>query len=133
MALGPLVRGDDWKFTITVLDSDGVPVDIALSAVWLTFKSKAVLGQPDSNAEFQVKNLSIAAGTGDDPDNIPATGIVVLRAAWDSAGAAPPDKSLMPIGSYNYDVQYKDVTSGAITTIASGNVSVSEQVTEATT
>lgn len=127
MALSTLVRGDDWKFTGTVLDPLGTPVNIAGGSVWLTFKSKATLGQPDSAAEFQVLDLDVQDVN--DPDNVVASGIVVLRAAWNTAGSSPPSNTLVTPGSYSYDFQYQH-TDGVVTTVASGTVSVTQQVTE---
>jgi hypothetical protein len=80
---------------------------------------------------FQVKNLSIGADQADDPDNDPTNGVVVLRAAWDAAGVSPPDWTLVPSGTYNYDFQYMH-TDGTITTVEMGTVSVVAQITNAT-
>jgi len=131
MALSTLKRGDDWKFTINILTPDGTAKDVTGGSVWLTFKDKADLGNPDTGAAFQLKDLDLQDAN--DPENVVATGFVVLRA--NSAGVAtnPSDSTTAAgfPGTFNYDVQYQEPgVSGAITTIDSGNVTVSWTVTD---
>jgi hypothetical protein len=130
MALGTLIRGDDWKFTCIILGPLGGVQDITGSAVWLTFKLKVNQTDGDALAAFQVKNVAIAADQGDDPDNDPSVGVVILRAAHDSAATNPTDTTIIPATSYVYDIQYQDVATGAITTVESGTVTVAEQTTD---
>ena len=130
MALTTLIRGDDWKFTFTVLTPAGVAKDITGGSIWLTMKDAASVGQPDSAAVFQLSDLDIQAA--DHPDNDVVNGIVVLAARHDTVGASPPSNTLVAAGKYNYDVQYQDAgAGGAITTIESGSVTVANQITEA--
>ena len=128
MALSTLKRGDDWKFTGTVLDpSTQLPLDITGGTAWLTLKTQ--LSDADTAAVFQHKVSPIPATTPEGTNA--ANGLVVMTAAWDTAGTSPPANSMVAAGSYFYDFQYMD-TSGVITTIGEGKVTVSEQVTEDT-
>ena len=128
MALSTLKRGDDWKFTGTVLNPQTqLPQDITGGTVWLTMKT--TLADTDVASAFQAKMSSIPATDVNGTDAV--NGVVVLVAAWDTAGSAPPANSMMAAASYFYDFQYMD-PNGVITTIAEGKVTVSEQVTEAT-
>lgn len=128
MALPSLKRSDDWKFTITILDPvTQLPVDITAASIWLTMKSQ--LADTDVNAVFQATIASIPASDANGTDAV--NGVVVLVAAYDTAGAAPPANTLVAAGSYFYDVQYI-ATSGEISTVEDGKVTITEQVTEAT-
>ena len=125
MSLTSLIKGDDWKFTGTVLQ-DGSPQDITGGTAWVTIKESA--SDPDANAAFQVKLATIPATDANGTDAV--NGIVVLVAAWDGAEVSPPDSTLVPFGNYVYDFQYLH-TDGSITTIEVGQVTVAAQVTEA--
>jgi hypothetical protein len=127
MALTNLVKGDDWKFTGTVLQPNGTPQDITGGTAWVTLKSQ--VSDPDTAAVFQVKLATIPASDANGTDAV--NGIVVLVAAWDGVAVSPPDSTLVATSIYPYDFQYLH-TDGSITTIEIGTVNVVAQVTEAT-
>jgi hypothetical protein len=127
MALTNLVKGDDWKFTGTVLQPSGTPQDITGGTAWVTLKSN--VADVDTAAVFQVKMATIPASDANGTDAV--NGIVVLVAAWDDIATGPPDSTLVAVGNYAYDFQYLH-TDGSISTVEIGTVTVVAQVTEAT-
>ena len=122
MPIGSLVQNDDWSFKITVNDSSGNGQDITGGTVWLTFKQDPKT-QDDAAADFQTTNVNIQPG--DEPGDDPTNGIVYLRVASDTSGLGSTD---MAVGSYQFDVQYKDPV-GVVATLELGSVSVVQEVT----
>jgi hypothetical protein len=126
MALSNLVKGDDWKFTGTVLvAASGLPQDITGGVAWVTMKS-APKTQTDAQAEFQVTLNPIPASDANGTDAV--NGVVVLVAVWDGT---EPDWTMVDTGNYSYDFQYLH-TDGSITTVEVGTVTVVEQITIST-
>lgn len=110
-------RGDTEKYDLTVSDN-GTPVNLTGAAVWFTAKLRA--SDPDSKAVI-AKTLG--------------QGIAVTNASQGQARItlSPGDTASLsaPI-SLSYDVQVKQ-TDGTVTTVESGALLVTADVTRATT
>lgn len=116
-----VVQGDDYENTVAVTDADGNPVDLTGAKLWFTIKKKP--DDDDANAVVQYDSEG-------DPNNIWVEGaatngiIGFLISASDSKDIAPR--------SYYYDFQVK-LSSGKIHTPLRGNITITWQVTKATT
>lgn len=109
----PLVRGDDWKIKLTILE-DGVPVNITGYTYWFTLKVN--IDDPDPGA----LQISVVASGAD-----AANGIVYIT--------VPNFSTNIATQSYRYDVQQIDTSSPVvIRTVLLGKVKVVKDVTRST-
>ena len=104
-------EGDDFPYTITVVDSDGSAVDLTGYTFYMTIKYKK--SDSDTQAIFK-KTVTVI------PD--PELGIVTITIdRADTLGIIP--------GTYPYDIKYKD-DSGDVRTLLRGQYKLIQGVTD---
>lgn len=104
-----IIQGDDGGVNLTIKDDAGNSLIKAGNEFWLTVKKDVT--DADADAILQISYIIET-----DSDSITL--------------AITHDQSNVPIGSYNYDIQWKD-NNGIITTVIKANFMVDFQITQA--
>ena len=105
-----LIRGDTATYTITIVDSDSVAVDITGWIVWMTIKEN--FSDTDLQAKVQ-KEVTVHTN--------PTGGITTIT-------IAASDTASLDGGTYKYDIQFKKLDA-TIETVLYGDFVISEDVT----
>jgi hypothetical protein len=114
-----MFRGDTAQFQIAVTDVDGHPVNLTGCSLWFTAKIDPT--SLDAAAQFQKKTPSTGIAITD-----AANGIAVITMLAADTSSLTGDQTL------ECDVQLKDGT-GAIQTVARGQIKVLADITLSTT
>lgn len=112
-----LTRGDSRTLSITVLDSDGSAADLTGASIWWT--AKRDINDADADAI-----ISKTVGSGITVTNAAGGLATVTIAPDDWTDAEDSDKH------YVWDLQVKSDT-GTVTTVASGRIIITPDVTRA--
>jgi hypothetical protein len=105
-------RGDQWDFTLQVIDGNGDAYDLSAASVWLTLK--ALPTDPDPGV------LQLTIGNGITVPT-PATGEIVIQTAADQTDIDP--------ATYFYDVQIQKSGWNGPKTTQKGQFVVTQDIT----
>jgi len=110
-----IFRGDDYSKPVNFSDGDGDAIDITNYLVFMTVKRKST----DLDADAI---LSTTNGIGKDTEHYqPTLGKTILN-------LSNTITALAPVGSFYYDIQFKN-SNGKVKTLISGNLKIKSDIT----